>query len=345
MAPWRARRAYRFRMPRRSCAYPHRADRLGRSDPFPRRARRPGGAQILARRACSITYHVGGDGPRGAHLAIQANWDLMPVYDVIAVMKGVTQPDEWVVRGNHRDGWVFGAQDPLAGQTALMEEAKSLGALARTGWRPARTLVYASWDGEEPALLGSTEWAETHAQELQSKAVVYINSDTNDRGFLFVEASYSLRSLVDQAAADVIDPETSLVSVRDRALLARLQVEASAPGARAGAQGPGHRNRAESRAARGGPRIRLRLHAVRPTPGHRVDQSGIVGGEGQSKRRLSLSVRYLRALHSVWRSRDSSTAWFWRKPPAGWCCALLTPSFCRSGSTTWARRSPRRSGN
>ncbi len=180
------------------------------------------------RGALPITYHVGGDGPR-ARLAIQANWDQKPVYDVIAVMKGAAQPDEWVIRGNHRDGWVFGAQDPLAGQTALMEEAKSLGALARTGWRPARTLVYASWDGEEPALLGSTEWAETHAQELQSKAVVYINSDTNDRGFLFVEASYSLRSLVDEAAADVIDPETS-VSVRDRAL-ARLQVEASAPGA------------------------------------------------------------------------------------------------------------------
>lgn len=180
------------------------------------------------RGALPITYHVGGDGPR-AHLAVQATWDQKPVYDVIAVMKGAAQPDEWVIRGNHRDGWVFGAQDPLAGQTALMEEAKSIGALARTGWRPARTLVYASWDGEEPALLGSTEWAETHAQELQSKAVVYINSDTNDRGFLFTEASYSLRSLVDQAAADVIDPETS-VSVRERAL-ARLQVEASAPGA------------------------------------------------------------------------------------------------------------------
>jgi len=180
------------------------------------------------RGALPITYHVGGDGPR-ARLAIQANWDQKTAYDVIAVMKGVTQPDAWVVRGNHRDGWVFGAQDPLAGQTALMEEAKSLGALARTGWRPGRTLVYASWDGEEPALLGSTEWAETHAQELQSKAVVYINSDTNDRGFLFVEASYSLRGLVDQAAADVVDPETS-VSVRDRAL-ARLQVAATEPGA------------------------------------------------------------------------------------------------------------------
>ncbi|HEY1448967.1 MAG TPA: transferrin receptor-like dimerization domain-containing protein [Caulobacteraceae bacterium] len=180
------------------------------------------------RGALPITYHVGGDGA-SVHMNVQANWDQKPIYDVIATMKGATSPDAWVIRGNHRDGWVFGAQDPLAGQTAMMEEAKSLGALARTGWRPARTIVYASWDGEEPALLGSTEWAETHDKELQAKAVVYINSDTNDRGFLFAEASYSLRSLISQTAADVADPETS-VSVRDRAL-ARLEVDALTSGA------------------------------------------------------------------------------------------------------------------
>jgi len=179
------------------------------------------------RGALPLTYHVGGDGP-AAHLVIQANWDQKPLYDVIATMRGAVQPDEWVIRGNHRDGWVFGAQDPLSGQTALMEEAKSIGELAKHGWRPARTIVYASWDGEEPGLLGSTEWAETHAKELQAKAVVYINSDTNDRGFLTAEASYTLRGLVDQAARDVVDPETS-VSVRDRAL-ARLGVDAIAPG-------------------------------------------------------------------------------------------------------------------
>jgi N-acetylated-alpha-linked acidic dipeptidase len=180
------------------------------------------------RGALPITYHVGGDGP-AAHLAVAANWDQKPIYDVIAVMKGANQPDQWVIRGNHRDGWVFGAQDPLAGQSALMEEARSLGELARSGWRPARTIVYASWDGEEPGLLGSTEWAEAHARELQARAVVYINSDTNDRGFLSTAASYTLRGLVDQAAQDVSDPETS-VSVRDRAL-ARLQVQAVDPDA------------------------------------------------------------------------------------------------------------------
>jgi N-acetylated-alpha-linked acidic dipeptidase len=182
------------------------------------------------RGALPITYHVGGEGPQ-AHLLIEANWDQKPLYDVIAVMKGASEPDQWVVRGNHRDGWVFGAEDPLSGQTAMLEEAKSLGALAKTGWRPARTIIYASWDGEEPGLLGSTEWAETHAKELQAKAVVYINSDGNDRGFLQTEASYSLRGLIDGVAGDVSDPETK-VSVRDRAL-ARLGVEAAEPGASA----------------------------------------------------------------------------------------------------------------
>jgi N-acetylated-alpha-linked acidic dipeptidase len=163
-----------------------------------------------------ITYHVGGAGVQ-AHLMVQSNWDQKPLYDVIAVMKGSRFPDEWVIRGNHRDGWVFGAEDPLSGQTALMEEAKSLGALAKSGWRPARTLIYASWDGEEPGLLGSTEWAETHAAELQAKAVLYVNTDGNNRGLLSAETSYSLRHMLDQAAASVTDPETQ-ASVRDRAL-------------------------------------------------------------------------------------------------------------------------------
>jgi len=175
-----------------------------------------------------FTYHVGGAGVQ-AHLVVRSDWNLKPLYDVIAVMPGATQPDEWVIRGNHRDGWVFGAEDPLSGQTALMEEAKSLGALAKAGWRPARTIIYASWDGEEPGLLGSTEWAEAHDKELKAKAVVYINSDTNDRGFLGAESSYSMESLINQAAADVKDPETG-VSVLDRDL-AELQVRALEPGA------------------------------------------------------------------------------------------------------------------
>jgi N-acetylated-alpha-linked acidic dipeptidase len=181
------------------------------------------------RGALPITYHVGGAGAE-AHLVVQSNWDQKPLYDVIATIKGAQWPDQWVVRGNHRDGWVYGAQDPLSGQTALMEEAKSIGALLKTGWRPKRTLVYASWDGEEPGLLGSTEWAEEHAKELQSKALVYINSDGNDRGLLQADASYSLQAFINQVGADVRDPETG-ASTRDRAAAA-LQVDALASGAK-----------------------------------------------------------------------------------------------------------------
>jgi N-acetylated-alpha-linked acidic dipeptidase len=173
------------------------------------------------RGALPITYHIG-PGPAKVHLKIESEWTRKPIYDVIAQMRGTQFPDQWVVRGNHHDGWVFGAWDPLAGNVALMAEVKAIGVLVKQGWRPARTLVYASWDGEEPGLLGSTEWAETHADELKRKAVVYVNSDTNSRGFLFVEGSHSLQHLVNQAAADVRDPETG-VSVQQR-LRARLEV-------------------------------------------------------------------------------------------------------------------------
>jgi N-acetylated-alpha-linked acidic dipeptidase len=183
------------------------------------------------RGALPLTYHVGGDAAAQAHLTVRSEWTQKPLYDVIAVMPGEREPDDWVIRGNHRDGWVFGAQDPLSGQTAMMEEARSLGALASTGWRPARTIVYASWDGEEPGLLGSTEWAETHAAELKSKAVIYINTDGNDRGFLSASASYSLGELIDQTGADVRDPETG-VPVSTRAM-ADLQVKALASDASA----------------------------------------------------------------------------------------------------------------
>jgi len=185
------------------------------------------------RGALPITYRLG-PGPAVAHLVVQSNWDLKPIYDVIAFMHGSERPDEWVIRANHRDGWVFGAWDPLGGQSALLEEARSIGALAQTGWRPKRTIVYASWDGEEPGLLGSTEWAEEHADELKAKAALYVNSDTNTRGILRVEASYSTQRLVDQVAADVRDPETG-ASVRDRAIAA-LEVAGLDPDASAEAK-------------------------------------------------------------------------------------------------------------
>src|SRR5712671_507437 len=162
-----------------------------------------------------ITYHVGGGAAR-AHLAVKSEWGLKTIYNVVATMKGSAYPDQWIMRGNHHDGWVFGAADPMSGHIALMGEAKAIGALAQSGWRPKRTLVYLSWDGEEPMLLGSTEWAETHEAELKEKALVYVNTDGSGRGFLNVAGSHSLQHLVNRVAADVTDPETG-VSVAARA--------------------------------------------------------------------------------------------------------------------------------
>ena len=154
-----------------------------------------------------LTYHVG-PGPAKVHLKVLSDWTQKTLYDVIATIRGAQEPDRWIIRGNHHDGWVFGATDPLAGQVALMAEAKSIGKMYRDGWRPRRTLVYASWDGEEPGLLGSTEWAETHAAELKAKAALYVNSDTNARGYVDVSGSHALQRFASEAARDVKDPET-----------------------------------------------------------------------------------------------------------------------------------------
>ena len=156
-----------------------------------------------------ITYRLG-PGPAYVHLAISSDWSLKPLYDVIARIPGKTSPDEWVVRGNHRDAWVYGAWDPLSGQVALLAEAKAIGNLLKSGWRPQRTLIYASWDGEEPGLLGSTEWAEEHAAELERKAVLYLNSDINARGFLAPGGSHSLQHLLNDVASTVRDPEAGV---------------------------------------------------------------------------------------------------------------------------------------
>ncbi len=171
-----------------------------------------------------ITYRTGGDGKVKVHLAVNSDWSLKTLYDVVATMKGRDRPDEWVVRGNHHDGWVFGAADPLSGDVAMLSEAKALGELAKTGWRPSRTIVYLSWDGEEPMLLGSTEWAETHQAELKAKAIVYINTDGNGRGFLGAEGSHQYQHFINQVAADVKDPQTG-ASVAER-LRAKLRADA-----------------------------------------------------------------------------------------------------------------------
>ncbi len=161
-----------------------------------------------------FAYHIG-PGKTKVHLRVAFNWDIVPCYDVIAKIQGAKYPDEWIIRGNHHDAWVNGANDPISGQAALLEEAKSIGNMLSTGWKPDRTLVYCAWDGEEPGLLGSTEWVEEHEKELQQKAVVYINSDDNGRGFLYAEGSHALEPLMDEIAKQVIDPQTN-VSVFER---------------------------------------------------------------------------------------------------------------------------------
>jgi N-acetylated-alpha-linked acidic dipeptidase len=166
-------------------------------------------APLTWRGALPLTYHVG-PGPAKVHLKVKSNWDVKPIYNVIARIPGATYPDEWIVRGNHHDAWVNGAEDPVSGMAAMLEEARALGELHKQGWTPKRTIIYCAWDGEEPALLGSTEWAEAHGDELQKKAVAYINSDGNGRGFLEADGSHTLERFINDVARDIEDPETHL---------------------------------------------------------------------------------------------------------------------------------------
>jgi N-acetylated-alpha-linked acidic dipeptidase len=154
-----------------------------------------------------ITYHIG-PGPATVHLKVVFSWDTKRLYNVIARIQGSAYPDEWIIRGNHHDAWVNGASDPVSGMAAELEEARALGALLKQGWKPKRTIVYAAWDGEEEGLLGSTEWVEQHASELEQRAVVYINTDANGRGFLGAGGSHALEGFLNGVAKDVQDPET-----------------------------------------------------------------------------------------------------------------------------------------
>jgi N-acetylated-alpha-linked acidic dipeptidase len=172
------------------------------------------------RGALPIPYHVG-PGPAKVHLKVAFNWGIKPVYDVIARIPGAEFPDQWVVRGNHHDGWVNGAEDPISGQISLLEEARALGELLKQGWKPKRTIIYCAWDGEEPMLLGSTEWAEYHGDELKQHAAIYINSDGNGRGYLQAQGSHSLEKFVNSVARDITDPEKN-ISVWKRAQAGRL---------------------------------------------------------------------------------------------------------------------------
>jgi N-acetylated-alpha-linked acidic dipeptidase len=174
-----------------------------------------------------ITYHVGPSSDK-IHLKLEFNWDIKPVNNVIAKLAGSEYPDQWIIRGNHHDGWVNGAADPLSGMVAEMEEARALSELVKKGYHPKRTIVYCAWDGEEPALLGSTEWVEDHQQELKQKAVAYINSDGNGRGFISASGSHTLEPFFNQVMDDVIDPQTG-VSIKERRW-AKMVVDADKAG-------------------------------------------------------------------------------------------------------------------
>ena len=156
-----------------------------------------------------ITYHVG-PGPTKVHLKVTSNWDTKPVYDVIATMRGSELPDQWVLRGNHHDAWVNGAEDPISGMVTVLEEARMLSELRKQGWAPKRTIIYCAWDGEEPGLLGSTEWVETHREDLQKHGVAYVNSDGNDRGFFDAGGSHDLERLINDIARGIPDPEKDM---------------------------------------------------------------------------------------------------------------------------------------
>ena len=181
-----------------------------------------------------ITYRIG-PGPARVHLKVAFDWSLKRAYNVVARLPGSTYPNEWVVRGNHHDAWVNGAQDPASGMSVELEEARALGQLVKQGWRPQRTIVYAAWDGEEQGLLGSTEWVEHHEAELRDKAVVYINTDGNGRGFLNAGGSHALEPLVNAVAKEIEDPDTKA------SVWKRMQARAIAAGP------PAQRNEARTR--------------------------------------------------------------------------------------------------
>lgn len=172
------------------------------------------------RGALPLTYHIG-PGPATVRLKVLSSWDRKDIYNVVVKIPGSTYPDEWILRGNHHDAWVNGADDPTSGMVAMMEELRAFSELLKQGWRPKRTIVYCAWDAEEQGLIGSVEWAENHAEELRKKAVIYINSDSNGRGFLSMAGSHSLEKFINAVARDITDPEKK-ISVWERAKARRI---------------------------------------------------------------------------------------------------------------------------
>ena len=157
------------------------------------------------RGALPFTYHIG-PGPATVRLRVKSDWQSRPLYNVIATVRGARRPDEWIVYGNHHDAWVHGANDPGSGAAALLETARALSELRKSGWKPSRTLIFALWDGEEFGLIGSTEWVEKHKQELASHAVAYLNTDSNSNGVFHGSGSPLLEEFFRQVMRDLHPP-------------------------------------------------------------------------------------------------------------------------------------------
>jgi N-acetylated-alpha-linked acidic dipeptidase len=157
--------------------------------------------------ALPFSYHVGGAGQIKVHMRLKMDFAQRTVWDVIGKIPGAEFPDEWVVAGNHRDAWVYGAVDPGSGTAAMLEAVHGVGVLLAQGWKPRRTLFFCSWDAEEEGLIGSTEWAEEHAKQL-AHAVAYINTDASVSGPHFeASAVPSLKQFVREVTMEVASPK------------------------------------------------------------------------------------------------------------------------------------------
>ena len=175
--------------------------------------------------ALPITYHIG-PGPAEVRMRTAYDWQVRPIYNVVARIEGSHYPDEWIVHGNHHDGWCAGATDPISGAVQLMETARGFGELLAAGIRPRRTVIFALWDAEEWGLLGSTEWAETHRDDLGEKGVVYINTDSTGKGWLNMAGSHTLQKFLNEVARGIEDPERG-VSLFEAARARRLETAAN----------------------------------------------------------------------------------------------------------------------
>ncbi|XP_048532138.1 probable glutamate carboxypeptidase VP8 isoform X1 [Triticum urartu] len=162
--------------------------------------------------------HAGGigPGPTLVNFTYQEDRKMATIKDIFAVIKGREEPDRYVILGNHRDAWTYGAVDPNSGTAALLNVARRLGIMLQSGWTPRRTIILCSWDAEEFGMIGSTEWVEENLGDLQSKAVAYLNVDCAVQGMgLFAGSTPQLDKLLIDVTRQVKDPDVEGKTVHD----------------------------------------------------------------------------------------------------------------------------------